>query len=121
MLGLWGTGNGPMGLRLHFAFQVTLVPIAASVAALREAGLRPRSEDGNAIDEPEVIPWIAAASVYFDDPDGHSLECIAMLPDAPQPNAPRVPLSQWKLARAGPRRLSRLRARLAACRARPRG
>lgn len=100
MLGLWGVGNGPMALRLHFAFQVTLADVAASVAALRDAGLRPRSGDGDTIDEPEVIPWIPAASVYFDDPDGHSLEFIAMLPEAPRPNAPRVPLSKWIEARS---------------------
>jgi lactoylglutathione lyase len=96
MLGLWGTGNAPLGLRLHVAFRVTLTHVEASVAALRKAGLRPRSGDGDAIDEPEVIPWIPAASVYFDDPDGHSLEFIAMLPDAPQPHAPRVRLSEWR-------------------------
>ena len=32
-----------------------------------------------------MIPWIPAASVYFKDPDGHSLEFIAMLPEPPQP------------------------------------
>ncbi len=96
MLGLWGIGSGPLGLRLHFAFQVTLAHMVASIAALRTAGLRPRSGDGDAIDEPEVIPWIPAASVYFDDPDGHSLEFIAMLPDAPRPGAPRVSLSEWR-------------------------
>jgi hypothetical protein len=35
----------------------------------------------------------------FRDPDGHSLEFIAMLPDRPQPHMERMRLSAW---RAGP-------------------
>ncbi len=93
MLGLWGIHTSPLALRLHFAFQVTLDNAVAAVAALRAAGLRPRSGTGEAIEEPEVLPWIPAASVYFDDPDGHSLEYIAMLPDQPAPAAPRTSLS----------------------------
>ena len=96
MLGLWGIHSSPLALRLHFAFQVTLDNAVAAVAALQGAGLRPRSGAGETIAEPEVIPWIPAASVYFDDPDGHSLEYIAMLPDQPAPTAPRMALSEWR-------------------------
>jgi catechol 2,3-dioxygenase-like lactoylglutathione lyase family enzyme len=96
MLGLWRIHTSPLSLRLHFAFQVGLDNVVASVAALRTAGLRPRSGAGETIEEPEDIPWIPAASVYFDDPDGHSLEFIAMLPDPPEPAAPRMSLSDWR-------------------------
>ena len=96
MLGLWGIGSSPLSLRLHFAFQVTLANVMASVEALKRAGLMPRAGGGEAIDEPEVIPWIPSASVYFDDPDRHSLEFIAMLPDPPQPDLDRLPLSRWR-------------------------
>jgi catechol 2,3-dioxygenase-like lactoylglutathione lyase family enzyme len=96
MLGLWSIGTSPLGLRLHFAFQVSLNTASDSVAALRDAGLQPRSGGRVPIDEPEVIPWVPAASVYFDDPDGHSLEYIAMLPDPPRPDLDRMPLSQWR-------------------------
>lgn len=96
MLGLWSIGTSPLALRLHFAFQVTLDTAVASVAALRGAGLHPRSGGREPIDEPEVIPWIPAASVYFDDPDGHSLEYIAMLPEAARPDLDRMPLSRWR-------------------------
>lgn len=96
MLGLWGSHGGPLGLRLHFAFHVTLEAAEAAVAALRDAGLRPRAGSGETIHEPEVIPWIPAASVYFDDPDGHSLEYIAMLPQQPMANAPRMGLAGWR-------------------------
>lgn len=100
MLGLWGMHGAPLALRLHFAFQVTLDDVSTAVAALRGAGLYPRSGAGDPIEEPEVIPWIPAASVYFDDPDGHSLEYIAMLPDRPDPSAPRMGLSAWRRRRA---------------------
>ena len=96
MLGLWSLGTSPLAFRLHFAFQVTLETAIASVAALRAAGLAPRSGTRYPIDEPEVLPWIPAASVYFDDPDGHSLEYIAMLPEPPRPALDRMPLSDWR-------------------------
>ncbi|MGA3003676.1 MAG: VOC family protein [Acetobacteraceae bacterium] len=96
MLGLWSIHTSPMAMRLHYAFQVTLDDVQASIAALRRAGLEPvAGGGGRPIDEPEVIPWIPAASVYFKDPDGHSLEFIAMLPELPQPQMKRVMLSEW--------------------------
>ena len=97
MLGLWSIGSAPMGMRLHIAFDVTLDDVHASVDKLRAAGLTARdSGGGNPIDEPVVLAWMPAASVYFDDPDGHSLEFIAMLPDTPRPDLGRVTWSQWR-------------------------
>jgi lactoylglutathione lyase len=97
MLGLWSIHTSPMALKLHYAFQVSLDDVQASITALRSAGLVPTAGGGSrAIDEPEVIPWIPAASVYFKDPDGHSLEFIAMLPEPPQPRMQRVMLSEWR-------------------------
>jgi lactoylglutathione lyase len=97
MLGLWSIHTSPMAMKLHYAFQVTIDAVQASVAALRRAGLEPLSGGaGRPIDEPEVIPWIPAASVYFKDPDGHSLEFIAMLPEPPQPQMRRLMLSEWR-------------------------
>ena len=69
---------------------------SAHLQALRRAGLEPTAGGGRPIDEPEVLPWIPAASVYFKDPDGHSLEFIAMLPEPPQPRMQRVMLSEWR-------------------------
>ena len=96
MLGLWAIHTSPLFLRLHFAFQVGLDSVIESVTALQQAGIRPRSGTGETIAEPVVIPWIPAASVYFDDPDGHSLEFIAPLPNPPAPTAPWMPLSDWR-------------------------
>jgi lactoylglutathione lyase len=96
MLGLWSSGTAPLQMRLHIAFRVGLDAIEASVAALRRAGLTPHNGNGTPIDEPVVLAWMPAASVYFEDPDGHSLEFIAMLPDAPRPELGRVSLSRWR-------------------------
>jgi len=96
MLGLWCVGTAPMQMRLHIAFQTTLDDVIASVERLRAAGLTPLSGDGAPTDEPIVLAWMPAASVYFRDPDEHSLEFIAMLPDRPLPELGRVPWSQWR-------------------------
>lgn len=96
MLGLWAVGTAPLAMRLHIAFDASLEQVIASVERLREAGLAPRSGDGAPINEPVVLAWMPAASVYFDDPDGHSLEYIAMLQDRPRPELGAVPLSEWR-------------------------
>jgi lactoylglutathione lyase len=54
-------------------------------------------------DEPSVIGWMPAASVYFRDPDGHLLEYLAMLDDDPRPDLGIVPWSQWTGRAAGTR------------------
>ncbi len=94
MLGLWSIGTSPLRMRLHIAFDVALDDVIASVEKLRAAGLTPLSPDGEPVDEPPVLAWMPAASVYFTDPDGHSLEFIAMLPDRPRPDLGRVAWSQ---------------------------
>lgn len=95
MLGLWGVGTAPMSMKLHIAFTVDLPDLERSVEALRAAGLTPHFNQ-EPIDEPITLCWMPATSVYFDDPDGHALEFIAMLPDAPRPDLGTMPLSQWR-------------------------
>ncbi|HWK45915.1 MAG TPA: VOC family protein [Stellaceae bacterium] len=97
MLGLWSIHSSPMFMRLHIAFRVALPQIEASIAALRGAGLTPRNGGGGPeISEPVVLSWMPAASVYFDDPDGHSLEYLCMLSHQPRPDLGRVTLSEWR-------------------------
>lgn len=96
MLGLWSIGTSPLQMRLHIAFDVSLDDVIASVPKLRAAGMTPLSPDGEPVDEPTVLAWMPAASVYFTDPDGHSLEYIAMLPDRPRPELGRVAWSRWQ-------------------------
>ena len=102
MLGLWRIHSSPVRLRLHIAFATELEQVKKSVAVLRSKGIVPRSGGGGPeLDEPSVFPWMPAASVYFDDPDGHSLEYIAVLPNSPRPDMQgRVSLSAWEALNA---------------------
>ena len=96
MLGLWEIGSSPVNLHLHIAFQVALDQVSAAIPALRAAGLRPSDGfGGEDIKEPTVLAWMPAASVYFPDPDGHSLEFISMLPQPARPELGRMTLSAW--------------------------
>jgi catechol 2,3-dioxygenase-like lactoylglutathione lyase family enzyme len=97
MLGLWEIHTAPIFMRLHIAFSATLPDVEASVARLRQAGIPPRSSGGGPeIDEPIVYGWMPAASVFFDDPDGHSIEFISMLPEPARPERGILSLSAWR-------------------------
>ncbi len=99
MLGLWSIHSSPVRLRLHIAFQTELEQVIRSVEVLRAKGVVPRGNGGGReVDEPVVFPWMPAASVYFDDPDGHSLEYISILPDVARPDlSGTVKLSAWRV------------------------
>jgi lactoylglutathione lyase len=97
ILGLWSIHSTPVNMRLHLAFDATLDNVVASITRLRAAGITPRHGiDRTPITEPVVISWMPAASVYFDDPDGHSLEYIAMLDGPSRPEWGWLPLSEWQ-------------------------
>lgn len=102
MLGLWSIQSSPMQMKLHIAFRSTLEQVIASLTYLRSNGITPRNGAGTEIDEPIVFPWMPAASVYFHDPDGHSLEYIAILPGQARLDIPGMTtLSEWnRLAKA---------------------
>jgi lactoylglutathione lyase len=95
MLGLWEVGSGPLQMKLHLAFTVDLPDLLEAPARLRAAHVTPRDFAGSATDEPVVLAWMPAASVYFQDPDGHQLEFLCMLPDPPQPELGVVTWSRW--------------------------
>ena len=67
---------------------------------LRERGIEPAhpatSPLQGPMDEPIVHGWMPAAAVFFQDPDGHLLELIAELSDAPRPDFRYRPLSEWR-------------------------
>jgi lactoylglutathione lyase len=96
MLGLWSTGTMPMGLSLHVAFTVSLQDVLDACARLRAFDIVPLSFFAQETDEPSVIAWMPAAAVYFRDPDGHLLEYLAMLDEAPRPDIGIVTWSQWR-------------------------
>ena len=95
MLGIWETGSSPNAMRLHTAFACAPEEVLAAPAKLRALGVEPRGFDAEPVDEPVVLGWMPALSLYFADPDGHLLEYLAMLPDPPRPEAGVVPWSRW--------------------------
>jgi lactoylglutathione lyase len=95
MLGLWAAGSGPQKMTMHVAFAAALEDVLAAPRALRSAGVTPLDFDGHAATEPVVLAWMPAAAVYFHDPDGHLLEYLAMLADAPRPDEGVVPWHRW--------------------------
>lgn len=96
MLGLWEVGDAPNGMRLHLAFTSTIEQVLTAPSALKALGVVPKGFYGEPVEEPVVIGWMPAISLYFTDPDGHLLEYLAMLPHQPCPEAGIVPYSQWQ-------------------------
>jgi len=92
MLGLWSIGSAPMNMRLHVAFATPLEDVLAAPERLRAKGVEPLSFFGEPATEPSVIGWMPAAAVYFDDPDGHSVELLAMLDG---PARPELGIVAW--------------------------
>ena len=54
----------------HFAFTVQESDISQAAATLRAKGVN--------VSEPVFHEWMNSVSLYFDDPDGHALELIAL-------------------------------------------
>jgi catechol 2,3-dioxygenase-like lactoylglutathione lyase family enzyme len=85
MLGLWEKPPEQV-LPQHFAFRSTVDDVLhRSVAWLAERELDCHNFLNDGTKRPMVFTWMPAIAIYVTDPDGHSLELIAMLPDEPQP------------------------------------
>ncbi|HEX7286831.1 MAG TPA: VOC family protein [Candidatus Angelobacter sp.] len=113
MLGLWEkppwfvpmdgpsdvSGNGAGKNRVlpqHLAFVVELEDLTSAIDRLKQRGIEPRDFFDRVTDEPSVFGWIPAASIYFNDVDGHLLEFIARLEGGPAPEVEVVSLTEWK-------------------------
>src|SRR5438105_3471593 len=96
MLGLWGPTT-PWGQshRCHFAVNVALPDLRAAGSRLSTLGVVTRDFSGKITTEPSVIGWMPSAQIYFSDPDGHAVEYIALLDQAPEPGFVGS-LSVWK-------------------------
>jgi lactoylglutathione lyase len=95
MLGLWAGGSAPQKTTAHIAFVARRDDVVAAPRALQSAGITPLDFDGRPTDEPVVLAWMPAASIYFHDPDGHLLEYIAMLPEDPCPDRGVLKWHEW--------------------------
>jgi len=87
MLGLWGPGTafGSPLHKCHLAIAVSLPELLAAGKRLNDLGIPTRNFAKEETTEPSVIGWMPSAQLYFRDPDGHSLEFIALLDDEPDP------------------------------------
>ena len=98
MMGVFSLGaSWPLTImQHHVAFQVKLEDVLEAPQELRLAGITPLGSQREAIDEPIIFAWMAAASVFFDDPDGNLLEYICMLPNPPRPEWGLLSWSEWQ-------------------------
>jgi lactoylglutathione lyase len=85
----------------HISFRMAEKEVDWMVPYLRDRGIEPVHLPGaprqGSMNEPIVHGWMPAAAVFFRDPDGHLLELIAELPDAPRPEFLYRPLSEWRM------------------------
>lgn len=97
MLGLWGptTTYGREFHKSHFALAISLSQLLGAGERLRRSGVTCQDFRGEQTDEPSVICWMPSAQLYFRDPDGHSVEFIALLDDTPDPSFIGS-LSEWR-------------------------
>lgn len=80
----------------HFAFAVSLDELLKIPSFLEKRGIELRPSFGLDASEPVVHTWMPAASYYFADPDGNSLEYLALLEGEARPELGVVHLSEWQ-------------------------
>ncbi|WP_407572912.1 VOC family protein [Deinococcus altitudinis] len=102
MLGLWEKPAAQVTGQ-HFAFRCGLGDMLHASEFLRDRGLQGRNFLDDGTDRPMVFGWMPAVALYFRDPDGHSLELIAMLPDVARPEIGVVSLEEWARLQAAAR------------------
>ena len=96
MLGLWEKPADQVRPQ-HFAFRASIEDVLTrAVPYLRERQLPSRNFLDEGTERPMVFGWMPALAIYFDDPDGHALEFIAMLPDRPRPEVGVVSWDDWQ-------------------------
>lgn len=95
MLGVWEVAEAKWVAK-HFAFHITYEEIIGAIDWLKEKEIEPVPDFSMNPIEPLVHCWMPAASVYFKDPDGNSLEYIHVLDGEPKPELGVVYLSEWE-------------------------
>jgi lactoylglutathione lyase len=93
-LGLWETPEAQI-IKQHFAFELDFADLEPAIKSLSDRNIEVLDFFDTRTDVPTVFGWIPAASVYFDDPDGHLLELLAKLPGPARPDIGIVSLPEW--------------------------
>jgi len=95
MLGVWEKPVAEVQVR-HFAFRCEVEDVLdKSVGYLKERGLKPYNFLNDGTEQPMVFAWMPAVAIYFDDPDGHVLEFIAVLDAEAKPELGIVSYDYW--------------------------
>lgn len=94
MLGVWEVPAEEFR-RSHFAFYVTYEELVKVPEFLNQKGIQLNPSFGLDPIEPIVHTWMPAASYYFSDLDGNSLEYVTVLEGEPKPELGVVHLSTW--------------------------
>lgn len=86
MLGLWEKPKEEIDIR-HFAFECDPEWILnESVEFLKSHNIKCWNFLDDQNEKPMVFCWMPAISIYFNDPDGHDLEFIGILPGKTRSN-----------------------------------
>lgn len=96
MLGLWEKPTKEIDKR-HFAFRCDVEDVLTrSVTFLKERNLKPYNFLNDGTETPMVFAWMPAIAIYFNDPDGHQLEFIAILEGKSRPELGVISYEKWK-------------------------
>ena len=66
-----------------------------AVAFLLERNLQPYNFLKDGTTQPMVFAWMPAIAIYFNDPDGHVLEFIAILEGKAKPELGVISYEEW--------------------------
>ncbi len=95
MLGLWEKPKEEI-CKLHVAFRCDVDDILyKSARFLKERNLKPYNFLQDGTERPMVFSWMPAIAIYFNDPDGHSLEFIAVLDGKARPELGIISYDAW--------------------------
>lgn len=96
MLGLWEKPKDQIDIR-HFAFECDPEWILnESIDFLKSRNLKCRNFLNDGTERPMVFAWMPAIAIYFDDPDGHSLEFIGVLEGKAKPENGILSYEEWQ-------------------------
>jgi lactoylglutathione lyase len=95
MLGIWEKPKAEIDIR-HFAFSCEVDDVInKAVDFLESKNLEPYNFLNNGNNEPMVFAWMPAVAIYFNDPDGHALEFIAILEGEAKPALGVISYEEW--------------------------
>lgn len=95
MLGLWEKPKADIDIR-HFAFECEPEWVKnESVKFLKDRDIEYYNFLRDGSKKPMVFAWTPAISIYFNDPDGHSLEFIGLLKGVSKPENGIISYEKW--------------------------